>query len=439
MKSSEFRHITDELLSAYLDNAVSDQERALVEAAVSAEPDIAWRLDSLRQTVHLLKALPELALPRSFVLQEAQLGEARATRGLAARPASPAASSAASEFWADFVANWRALWQAGNPVLRNAAAASFALLLVLLAGAALLTTQPQPASVQVASAPAAGEAQPAGQPAVALASPAVTRGSVETLPVAQAESAAAPAEPPLANSAPATAESASDASASDEPAAEPAAKAPPTQDQAAQGPSAEQPAPEMAAALSAPAPAQESIQQAAPQGAEPLLTPVAPLPNGAALAVPGGRAMGGGGDGMGAGGAGGAGGDMPAYPGSVAGGGLLPPQAYESGPDFVPAEPAGASAAQPSPTPTPVPTPEPTPTAEAVALLPVEPSPAPGEESGAEAPAPVVPETPTAGRVSYGVQVTGAGLLRMAQVGVGLITLMLLSLWWRSRSESTDR
>lgn len=348
MKSSEFRHITDELLSAYLDNAVSDQERALVEAAVSAEPDIAWRLDSLRQTVHLLKALPELALPRSFVLQEAQLGEARATRGLAARPASPAASSAASEFWADFVANWRALWQAGNPVLRNAAAASFALLLVLL-------------------------------------------------------------------------------------------KAPPTQDQAAQGPSAEQPAPEMAAALSAPAPAQESIQQAAPQGAEPLLTPVAPLPNGAALAVPGGRAMGGGGDGMGAGGAGGAGDDMPAYPGSVAGGGLLPPQAYESGPDFVPAEPAGASAAQPSPTPTPVPTPEPTPTAEAVALLPVEPSPAPGEESGAEAPAPVVPETPTAGRVSYGVQVTGAGLLRMAQVGVGLITLMLLSLWWRSRSESTDR
>lgn len=427
MKSSEFRHITDELLSAYLDNAVSDQERALIEAAVSAEPDIAWRLDSLRQTVQLLKTLPELALPRSFVLQEAQLGDALVTL----RPASSAAPSAASGFWADLAANWRALWQAGNPVLRNAAAASFALLLVLLAGAALLTTQPQPASVQVASAPAAGEAQPASQAAVALASPAVTRGSVETLPAAQAESAAAPVEPPLAKAAPAAAEPASDASAGGEPAAEQAAEAPPTQDQTAQEPAAEQPA--MAAALGPPASGQEAAQESAPQGAEPLLTPVAPLPN-VAMAAPDGRAMGGGGDGMAS--AGGVGGDMPAYPGAEGDGGLLPPQAYESGPDFVPAEPAGASAAQESPTatplPTPVPTPEPTPTAEAVAVLPVEPSLAPGEESGAETGV-------TTGRVSYGVLVTGVGLLRMAQVGVGLITLMLVSLWWRSRNEPTNR
>ena len=73
MKSSEYGRITDELLSAYIDNAVTEQERNLVEAAVAADAEVAWRLDTLQQTVQLLHALPELALPRSFTIQESFL------------------------------------------------------------------------------------------------------------------------------------------------------------------------------------------------------------------------------------------------------------------------------------------------------------------------------------------------------------------------------
>jgi hypothetical protein len=45
--------------------------------------------------------------------------------------------------------------------------------------------------------------------------------------------------------------------------------------------------------------------------------------------------------------------------------------------------------------------------------------------------------TPTA-TAARDILVTGSGLLRMAQIGLGLITLMLVSLWWRSRSESDE-
>src|SRR5690606_23202303 len=78
-------------------------------------------------------------------------------------------------------------------------------------------------------------------------------------------------------------------------------------------------------------------------GAEPLLTPVAPLPGPMASAP---YAPGMGGDRGGAGGGPGAAEAMPAYPGG--GDGLLPPAAYDTAPDFVPAEPAGALAVQES-------------------------------------------------------------------------------------------
>ena len=57
-----------ELLSAYLDGEVTDEERAQVETHLAVSP--AWRdeLDSLRWTVSLLRELPDLPLPRSFEL-----------------------------------------------------------------------------------------------------------------------------------------------------------------------------------------------------------------------------------------------------------------------------------------------------------------------------------------------------------------------------------
>ncbi len=137
--SSRFSQVSDELLSAYLDQAVTAEEKALVEAAVTTDAEVAWRLETLRQTVALLKALPLVALPRSFVLTQAQLVETTETELNVVRPTSrqqqtrPQVKVAASG-WQNFWKAWRAFWQIGNPLLRNAAAVSFALLLVLLVG-----------------------------------------------------------------------------------------------------------------------------------------------------------------------------------------------------------------------------------------------------------------------------------------------------------------
>ncbi len=73
MTSSRYPQITDELLSAYIDNQVTDDDKALIETAVAEDPLLAWQLESLRYTVDLLHTLPQLALPRSFILSDAQL------------------------------------------------------------------------------------------------------------------------------------------------------------------------------------------------------------------------------------------------------------------------------------------------------------------------------------------------------------------------------
>ena len=105
--------IADELLSAYLDGEVTAQERAQVERALAHDPETAWRLESLQQTVTLVKALPRVSLPRSFTLREADV---MPTRG-AADATAP---------W------WRSLF---SPVmLRNATAIAALLFMVFLAG-----------------------------------------------------------------------------------------------------------------------------------------------------------------------------------------------------------------------------------------------------------------------------------------------------------------
>ena len=86
MNSSEYSHINDELLSAYLDDAVTDQERVLVEAAVATDRNIAWRLETLKHTILLLNGLPEMAVPRSFALQQAQVGDVLSERRLPCKP-----------------------------------------------------------------------------------------------------------------------------------------------------------------------------------------------------------------------------------------------------------------------------------------------------------------------------------------------------------------
>src|SRR5258708_5867857 len=61
-----------ELLSAYLDGALSSSERTQLEARLQQEPDLRAALDDLRQTVQLIRAVPKLALPRNFTLDPAK-------------------------------------------------------------------------------------------------------------------------------------------------------------------------------------------------------------------------------------------------------------------------------------------------------------------------------------------------------------------------------
>jgi len=72
------RHLDDEILSAYIDGALSPQEIAAVSRHLAECSFCAQRTRLLQQTVGLLKALPQVAAPRSFVLREADIAPRRA-------------------------------------------------------------------------------------------------------------------------------------------------------------------------------------------------------------------------------------------------------------------------------------------------------------------------------------------------------------------------
>ncbi|MBX3014320.1 MAG: hypothetical protein KF832_22550 [Caldilineaceae bacterium] len=133
MTASRHPQINQELLSAYLDNEVTDEERIFIEAAITRDPAIAWEVESLRQTVRFIQALPPVALPRSFTL-EAVLAEAKQPVAVSARMPVVASQRAEPHWW-----QWLLqLWQGGNLQLRNAAAVAFALLLVFWASDQLI-------------------------------------------------------------------------------------------------------------------------------------------------------------------------------------------------------------------------------------------------------------------------------------------------------------
>ncbi len=151
--------LTDELLSAYIDDAVTPEERHVVEQAATDNPDVAWRLQSLQMTVHLLHELPALAMPRSFMLTPEQVGEP-ASGSLATQPAPVAPSPrravqpAQPGFWARLGEGWHAFWQSGSPALRNAMATSLMLFFVFLAAPRFMTGPESITSVVLAPATA---------------------------------------------------------------------------------------------------------------------------------------------------------------------------------------------------------------------------------------------------------------------------------------------
>jgi hypothetical protein len=60
-----------ELLSAFLDDELTPAERATLERRLQREPALAEELDSLRQTVNLVRQMPIRKAPRSFALTPA--------------------------------------------------------------------------------------------------------------------------------------------------------------------------------------------------------------------------------------------------------------------------------------------------------------------------------------------------------------------------------
>jgi hypothetical protein len=58
----------DELLSAYLDGMLGLEDRAMLESRLRREPALVTRLDGLRQTKKVLAGLPQMDVPRNFIL-----------------------------------------------------------------------------------------------------------------------------------------------------------------------------------------------------------------------------------------------------------------------------------------------------------------------------------------------------------------------------------
>lgn len=225
MNRSERTPISDELLSAYIDGAVTNQERATVEAAISADPALAWEVESLRRTVELVQALPPIALPRSFVLREDQVADVLAERrARAAAPAAVAQAVAAPapartqrqpvppprrSFWTEFLA----FFNSGNLLLRNATAVAAVLFVVVMVTSPGLapysTSMPASSSMPALTQDQADlSASPASQPEPALAQaaeePAGTSADVQSAD-AQTGTQNEEAEPASAKAAPASA------------------------------------------------------------------------------------------------------------------------------------------------------------------------------------------------------------------------------------------
>jgi anti-sigma factor RsiW len=193
MPTSRFPEISDELLSAYIDHAVSEAERRLVEEAVQQDASVAWRLGTLTETVRLLRSLPLLAAPRSFVLTPEQ----------ASQPVRLAATTEEASpplpRWKTWLEEWRRFWQRGSPLWRGALAGSMALwLLTLVVPAFGLPAR----SLHVSSPPAGALAAPSApeQRTLAAESEALPQAPASAADLGRAAAKRAPlvAEPPLA-------------------------------------------------------------------------------------------------------------------------------------------------------------------------------------------------------------------------------------------------
>ena len=162
MNPQNLHSVDEELVAAYIDGEVTTEERRRVEAAMATDEQVAWEVNTMRQTVDLLQDLPAVPLPRSFVLTEDQVADVLLERR--SRAPTPAAQTPPPQEPAD--SPWQRFLRflnGGDLALRNAAALA-AVLLVLFYVAEVQLQQNQVgtsdgAGQQLSQAPSAPQAQ----------------------------------------------------------------------------------------------------------------------------------------------------------------------------------------------------------------------------------------------------------------------------------------
>ena len=158
MDPQSLNSVDEDLVAAYVDGDVTTEERQRVEAAMAASEQVAWEVNTLRQTVELLQDLPSVPLPRSFTLTEDQVADVlQERRSLAKLNASPPVETQAPRdtAWQRFLR----FINGGDLALRNAAAFAAVLLLLVFVAESQLQPTPSGGGEQLSDATAAPQAQ----------------------------------------------------------------------------------------------------------------------------------------------------------------------------------------------------------------------------------------------------------------------------------------
>ena len=158
MDPQSLNSVDEDLVAAYVDGDVTTEERQRVEAAMAASEQVAWEVNTLRQTVELLQDLPSVPLPRSFTLTEDQVADVlQERRSLAKLNAAPPMDSEEPQdsAWQRFLR----FINGGDLALRNAAALAAVLLLLVFVAETQLQQSPLGGGEQLSGAPAAPQAQ----------------------------------------------------------------------------------------------------------------------------------------------------------------------------------------------------------------------------------------------------------------------------------------
>ncbi|MBX2998432.1 MAG: hypothetical protein KF893_07960 [Caldilineaceae bacterium] len=150
--------ISDELLSAYIDGDVSPAEKQQIEFAIATDPKVAWQVETLRQTVALLREMPPIPLPRSFALKEEQVADTLQARRAAVRSATRTDDPS---FWQRLLG----FFSTGNLALRNASALAAMLFVIITVSRAFVASGPMTPMVAQPDQAAMFEAAPAAAPA----------------------------------------------------------------------------------------------------------------------------------------------------------------------------------------------------------------------------------------------------------------------------------